>query len=78
MALNKFDQKSDGIADLYRSALYLAKGADKLGLEFLRKAREKLGRELVKSPDKLKNRQQKLLWAEKILDQYTKLRSSLS
>jgi len=76
MGLNKFDIKSDGIVDAYRAAFYLAKGANKVGLEFLRKARKKLGKKLVKLPHKIKSREQQLFWAEKILDQYSKLRSS--
>lgn len=68
--------KADGIADLYRSALYLARGADEVGLEFLRKAREKLGQRLIKSPDKFKNHRQRLFWAEKILDQYARLKNA--
>ncbi len=81
MALNKFDQKSDGIVDLYRSALYLARGAAETGQEFLKKAKGKLDKEsgvlLPEIPiNKLKNCQQQLFWAEKILDQYLKLKHS--
>lgn len=54
MKLNKYSVKSDGIADLYRSALYLAKGADEIGLDFLRKAREKLGEKILDQYKKLK------------------------
>lgn len=75
MALNKFDIKSDGIADLYRAALYLTRGANEAGLEFLRKAKKKLGKRIVNAPEKFKNRQQQLFLAEKILDQYIKLKS---
>lgn len=70
MALNKFDRESDGIADLYRAALYLARGADEVGLEFLQKARKKLGQRLVETPSVLKTHQQQMFWAEKVLDQY--------
>ena len=75
MELNKFDIKSDGIADLYRAALYLGRGASKTGLEFLRKANKKLNKRLVKPPVKFKDRQEQLFWAEKILDQYIKLKN---
>jgi len=74
MALNKFDIKSDGIADLYRAALYLARGNKEVGLEFLDKARKKLGERLVEPPTKLENRKKQLFWAEKILDQYLRLK----
>lgn len=75
MALNKFDKKSDAVADLYRAALYLGRGATEIGLQFLRKAREKLGKKLIRLPAKFKNRQQQLFWAEKILDQYLRLKN---
>lgn len=74
MKLNKYSMRADGIADLYRSALYLARGADEVGLDFLRKAREKLEEKLVEPPGKLKTHQQQLFWAERILDQYKKLK----
>lgn len=78
MGLNKFDIKSDGIADVYRAAFYLAKGAEEVGLEFLKQARKKLGKRLMESPPRLKNRRQQLIWAEKILDQYIKLKYARS
>ena len=74
MALNKFNQKSDGVADLYRAALYLARGANTIGLAFLQKARKKLGQKLVEIPSVFKTRQQQKFWAEKVLDQYLKLK----
>ena len=77
MVLNKFDQKSDAIADLYRAALYLARGADTVGLAFLQKARKKLGQKIVEIPSVFKTRQQQKFWAEKILDQYLKLKEQL-
>lgn len=75
MELNKFDIKSDGIADLYRAALYLARGADEVALGFLRQAEKKLGQKLIERPHILKNRKQQLIWAEKILDQYLRLKN---
>lgn len=75
MALNKFDQKSDGIVDIYRAALYLARGANEMGLEFLEKARKKLGQDIVVFPNEIKTRRQQLVFAEKILDQYLRLKS---
>lgn len=75
MNLNKFDIKSDGIADIYRSALYLARGAEDVGLSFLKEARKKLGQEIISCPTKLRNRRQKLIFAEKVLDQYLRFKS---
>ncbi len=75
MELSKFDIKSDGIADLYRAALYLGRGASETGLEFLKKASKKLNKRLIKPPVIFKNRQEQLFWAEKILDQYIELKN---
>jgi len=74
MERNKFDLKSDGIADIYRAALYLARGLDKTGLDFFNKARSKLKEQLVCPPSYLKSRKLQLFWAEKILDQYLRLK----
>lgn len=81
MDLNKFDRRSDGIADVYRAALYLARGNSETGLKFLNQAKTKIGKRLTgsflsdMSVPKLKNRQQQLFWAEKILDQYLRLKN---
>jgi hypothetical protein len=76
MGLNKFSLRADGIADLYRAALYMGRGADKISLQFLSQAKRKLGRlSLPKiSLGELKNHQCRIFWAEKILDQYYKLK----
>lgn len=74
MALNKYSYQSDAIANLYRAALYLAKGSETVGWEFFRKAKEKLGSALDISPKKIKSHQEALFWAEKILDQYLKFK----
>lgn len=73
MEINKNTSRADIIANLYRAALYLARGNKKLGVEFLRKAKR---RKLVKLK-RLKTRQQQLFWAEKILDLYQRQRSKL-
>ena len=70
MGLDKKSQKSDQIANLYRAALYLAKGKKRTGLMFLKKANFKLEVNPI-------NRRQELLLAEKALDQYHRLRSSV-
>lgn len=82
MVLNKFDYQSDAIANLYRASLYLARGSEAVGLEFLKKAKKRLGKKLdqeiisfIATPEVyLKNPRSRLLWAEKILDQYQKLK----
>ncbi len=71
MALNKFSKKSDKIANLYRSAFYLAKGSNKIALGFLNKS----GVEF--SNLDLSNKKLRLYWAEKILDKYTSLKYSI-
>jgi hypothetical protein len=82
MALNKFSSRSDGIVDVYRAALYLARGANKVSLEFLKRARKKLGEKLGKELLPLlkfpKNREQQLFLAEKILDEYIRLKATPS
>lgn len=78
MTLNKFSKKSDAIANLYRAALYLARGSRELGLKFLSDAQKVLGKTLgvelsglITNKDKvLKNQKDNLFWAEKILDRY--------
>jgi hypothetical protein len=82
MALNKYSHQSDAIVNLYRASLYLARGSEEVGLEFLRKAKNRLGKKLdqeiisfIATPEVyLKNSQGRLFWAEKILDEYQKLR----
>ena len=81
MALNRFDLKADGIADVYRAALYLARGDNNIGLRFLKQARGKIGERFLGSSlseisaDKLTTRQQQLFLAEKLLDQYLRLKN---
>lgn len=80
MGLNKFDKRSDGIADIYRAALYLARGSSDIGLRFLDQAKVKIGKRLIGSflfgvsVDKIKTRQQQLFLAEKALDKYLRLK----
>lgn len=80
MALNKYSYESDAIVNLYRAAFYLAKGSQVVGLNFLKKAKGKLGT-LGKELDslqleQLKSLQDSIYWAEKILDEYHKLKHS--
>lgn len=68
MALNKFSEKSDKIANLYRAALYLAKGSKSVALKFLKSSGEKF------EGMKLNRKSDELFWAEKILDRYKALK----
>jgi len=70
MALNKYSYKSDAAANLYRAAFYLAKGSTSVAMDFLEKSGENFNNLKINSK---KNR---LFWAEKILDQYKKLKYS--
>lgn len=84
MALNKYSYQSDAIANLYRAALYLARGSREVGLQFLNRARERLGDRLDPKVDLIIHNKEKYLdssssclyWAEKILDQYYKLKNA--
>ena len=84
MVLNKHDLISDGIADLYRAAFYLAKGSNETGLQFVSKAKEKLGNKISFDTEKLlgigvlNNEKDCLLWAEKVLDEHKRLKMILS
>lgn len=71
MALNKFSTESDKIANLYRAAFYLAKGSEKVGLDFLNKSGKKF--EGIET----NSESQRLFWAEKILDEYIKLKHQI-
>ena len=84
MALNKFDPISDAIANLYRSAYYLGRKSKDVGISFLLKSKKKLGKKLALDVDKIakgdvfKNSYDYYYWAEKILDEYKKLKHNLS
>lgn len=66
MKLNKYSQKSDRVANLYRAALYLAKGDKQTALIFLKPTAPHLAAKI--SP--INSVSQKKFWAEKILDLY--------
>lgn len=72
MALDKNSYQSDAIVNLYRAALYIARGYKETGMDFYQKAKKVLGKRLEFSPDFQRDN---LYVAEKILDQYFKLRS---
>lgn len=64
MGLNKYSEKSDRIANLYRSAFYFAKGSVSVALEFLNKSGEEI------EGLKFKTKKEMIITAEKILDLY--------
>lgn len=84
MELKKESKLADGMADLYRSALFLGRGSVKVGLDFFSKAKRKLTPtfRLEKSLDEFSSlpendaRKNNLFWAEKVLDQYLKFKHS--
>ncbi len=76
MALNKFDKTSDAIADLYRASFYLAKESKDVGISFLIKAKEILGDKMILDISKVTGNYS--YWAEKILDEYNRLKMNLS
>jgi len=82
MILNKNSYQSDAVANLYRAAFYLAQESKEIGIDFLVKAKERLGNKLdpqitslIKNKEKyLRNNKDFLYWAEKVLDQYHRFR----
>ena len=81
MGLDKKSLASDGVGDLYRAALYLAKGSKQMAVSFLQKAQKKIGNldkpvfQFLNNPGKSINKKRdNLYWAEKILDNYKKLK----
>lgn len=71
MALNKNSKKADKIANLYRAAFYLAKGSNKMAMFFLNKSNQKF------NGIKTNTKDERLFWAEKILDRYTQMKTAL-
>ncbi len=85
MVLEKSSSTSDGVADLYRAALYLARRSVKTGVRFLQNAQEKLPAryksggaldDLVRRPSE-SFEDAPLFWAEKVLDEYQRLKLNL-
>ncbi len=76
MALDKYDKTSDAIADLYRASFYLAKESKDIGLSFLIKAKKKLGSKMSLDISKITGNYS--YWAEKVLDEYKRLKINLS
>lgn len=82
MEINSKSSKSDALANLYRSALFLTRGQVKIGVEFFKKTYvffgDLLPGDLKKSIENIKSfsTKQRLLLAEKILDQYHLLKNN--
>ncbi len=74
----KKDKKVDAIANLYRAALYLGRGSKKVGLDFYQKAKDKLGGLIALDTKAIKKNKDSKYIAEKILDEYKKLKMGLS
>lgn len=68
MAINIRSKEADKLANLYRAAFYIAKGAEKIGLDLIKKTGEKFP-EMDFSSDK-----KRMYWAEMVLDRYTNLK----
>ena len=85
MVLDKNSVMSDGVADLYRAALYLAQGSVKLAMGFIKKAYEKIPKEYTagQALEGFAHRPEDSFvsapsfWAEKALDEYQRLRTIL-
>jgi len=76
MALNKYDKTSDAVADLYRASYYLAKQSKEVGIFLLLKAKKRLGERMFLDVNKIKGNYS--YWAEKVLDEYKRLKMNLS
>ena len=79
----KLDKISDAIANLYRASYYLARKSKKTGVLLLLKSKEILGKKLaldiseIVKDHTLKSPHDCFLWAERILDEYKRLRMNL-
>lgn len=79
MALNKYDKNSDAVADLYRASFYLAKESKEVGVSFLLKAKKRLGAKMTLKINQIKKDKlgNSTFWAEKVLDEYKRLKMNL-
>ena len=68
MAIDIRSREADKLANLYRAAFYIAKGAEKIGLDFIKKTDENFP-EMDLSTDT-----KRMYWAEMILDRYVLLK----
>ena len=74
----KKDTKADAIANLYRAALYLGRGSKKVGLDFYQKAKDRLGLLITLNVKEIERNKDLKYVAEKILEEYKKLKMGLS
>lgn len=68
MAIDIRSKEADKLANLYRAAFYIAKGAEKIGLDLIKKTDEKFPTMDFTSNEK------RMYWAEKVLDRYVILK----
>lgn len=71
---NKSSIETDGVGDLYRSAEKIAKGNVKMGMTFFEMAKEKIGDLIKIEIDRKKVSKNNLYWAEKVLDEYMRVK----
>ncbi len=72
MAIDTRSKEADKLANLYRAAFYIAKGAEKIGLDFIKKTDEEFP-EMDFSTDI-----KRMYWAEKVFDRYVLLKINIS
>lgn len=77
----KNSKHADAVVNIYRSAVAMAQGSEKIALQFLEKSlpyldpiTEKQIIKLMRSPKKKYPYQINYVWAEKIFDVYTELK----
>ena len=70
--LDTHSKEADKVANLYRAAFYIAKGANDLGLELIKKTGETC-------PDLiLDDEKSRMYWAEKVLDRSILLKQKMT
>ncbi len=77
----KYSQKADAVGNLYRAALFLARGNKEQAITMLERANQTLSPQelgkaadlLTSSADKLTSQKKEKYWAEVILDQQKQL-----
>ena len=68
MAIDIRSKEADKLANLYRAAFYIAKGAEKIGLDLIKKTGEDF------PVMDFSNDSKRMYWAEKVLDRYVILK----
>lgn len=72
MAIDTYSKEADKVANLYRAAFYIAKGANDLGLELIKKTGETFT-DLILDDEK-----SRMYWAEKVLDRSILLKQKMT